>query len=683
MLNAFSLVQQYLHLKQILTPSGKPQPGGNLLYTKSDNNLYLKNASGAEHQVGNTGTASARLLSKLRANTTDASIVIVGDSTTAIYGTPWTTRLAQRFATEFPAYTVKIAQWNTNNTPYVNPGVYGSWSTLQTGTGSNTLWFYNGGAGGTNSRYPLTQLTNMVVTPSPDLVIISHGANELVFTASHIPDDFRAGYLCLTESIKAAVPTASIMCASQHIVTTAGAPDSFLVADMIRQACEARGYDYLNMTQVFADLGARRTDYMQDTAHCNDLGQALWAETMWNQMFSGAVLDVTSQTPSTVTRPTGTNLLVNGMFSAFDGVNAPVGWVASNVTLAKDAVNFEGSSGNPYSLKMTSTGAGIAALVQGVSATTLARLKGKYVTLTARVRADVPAADSTSSRGTVNLYDGTTSVQGIYDSWSQGGFVYHAVTLKVSQTATQVTAYLICDNLGTNVGTINQWEWATLVEGILPSFPEIISAPYLRNDYKQTFTDAQKQQAAVNGGLRRTPEGSVASGKYWILAGASAVTTLAMTASREYAVPFEVTSEVTINELDVEVTTAVAATTVRLGIRNHDPATGEPVNGAPLLDAGTVSSATTGVKALAISSLNLKPGWYWYTCTAQGGAPTVRASAPWAVLWPAPTKGASAAALSQFNILGYYQDGVTGALPSTWASTPNAFGAPRMLVKAV
>jgi len=630
--------------------------------------------------------AAVRLMSKLQANQSDASLVYVGDSTTAIYGTPWTTRIAQRLAGAFPAYTVKIAQWNTNNTPYVDPGDYAAWTTLQTGTGSHTLWIYNGGAGGTNCRYPLTRLTNMVVTPNPDLVIIDHGANELAFSATHIPDDFRAQYLCLTESIRAAVPTAAMLCVSQHVVTTAGAPDSFIVAEMIRQVCEARGYGYVNMTQVFADLGSARTDYMTDGAHCNDLGQTLWSDTIWKRVFSNIGTAPQPQLASTFTAPVGKDLLTNGQFSSFDGTSAPTGWTAANVTLSKDTVNFEGTNGSAYSLKMTSTGTGVATLYQSANAQTLARLKGKYATLTARCRATSPAADSTSSRAVVNLYDGVTDAQGIYDVWSDGDFVYHSVTLKISPSANQVTSYLICDNLGTNVGTVNAWEWATLVEGILPSCPEIVAGQYLRSNYKQTLSDSSKQQVAVNGGLRRVPEAIVESGKYWILAGMGSVGTQALTASREYAVPFEITSEVTINELDVEVTTAVAATTVRLGIRPHDPLTGEPLNGAPLVDAGTIDSSTTGVKPKALgSSLNLKPGWYWYTVTAQGGAPTVRASTPSAIGWPAPIKATSAAGLSQFNIgSGYIQDGVTGALPSTWVTlAPNTVSAPRMLAKSV
>jgi hypothetical protein len=191
-------------------------------------------------------------------------------------------------------------------------------------------------------------------------------------------------------------------------------------------------------------------------------------------------------------------------------------------------------------------------------------------------------------------------------------------------------------------------------------------------------------RAALLAVVRPTPKFVVESGKFWILAGPGAVATQLLTQSQEVAVPFEVVSQVSITELDVEVTTAAASSTIRLGIRAHDPATGEPKSGAPLVDAGTIDSSTTGVKPKALAApLVLTPGWYWYTITAQGGAPTVRSSPAYALLQPMPIKGATAAALSAATVGGYFQSGVTGALPNTWASSPNtAANVPRLIAKA-
>lgn len=181
---------------------------------------------------------------------------------------------------------------------------------------------------------------------------------------------------------------------------------------------------------------------------------------------------------------------------------------------------------------------------------------------------------------------------------------------------------------------------------------------------------------------RVTPKAVIETTKFWILAGPGAVATQVLTASQEVAVPFEVVSPVTISELDIEVTTLIAASTIRLGIRTHNPLTGEPTSGAPLLDAGTVLSDTIGVKTKAVANLVLAAGWYWYTITAQGGAPTVRASPAYALAPPMPIKATTAAALMTNAVSGYYQGGVAGALPNTWASTPNvAVNVPRLIAK--
>lgn len=61
--------EAFLNLRQILTPKSRPAPGGNLLYVKADNELYLLNADGTEHLVGGGGTG-------------DVNSVVAGDQIT-------------------------------------------------------------------------------------------------------------------------------------------------------------------------------------------------------------------------------------------------------------------------------------------------------------------------------------------------------------------------------------------------------------------------------------------------------------------------------------------------------------------------------------------------------------------------------------------------------------------------
>ena len=101
--------------------------------------------------------------------------------------------------------------------------------------------------------------------------------------------------------------------------------------------------------------------------------------------------------------------------------------------------------------------------------------------------------------------------------------------------------------------------------------------------------------------------------------------------------PIYVATRTTYLGIAVDVTTAGAAGTLaRLGIYQWD--NGLP--GARVLDAGTVSTATTGVKEIVISQA-LDPGFYFLYCVVDG-APTLRAYL--AVVAVAPVSGTSATA---------------------------------------
>lgn len=64
------MVDQYVHLRQIGTPTGKPQAGGELLYAKSDGYLYTKDSSGAEVQVGRTADITSAVAAHAALTTT-------------------------------------------------------------------------------------------------------------------------------------------------------------------------------------------------------------------------------------------------------------------------------------------------------------------------------------------------------------------------------------------------------------------------------------------------------------------------------------------------------------------------------------------------------------------------------------------------------------------------------------
>jgi hypothetical protein len=103
--------------------------------------------------------------------------------------------------------------------------------------------------------------------------------------------------------------------------------------------------------------------------------------------------------------------------------------------------------------------------------------------------------------------------------------------------------------------------------------------------------------------------------------GATAATTLALTASRTYWIPFAVPRKVSITQLAINVTTAAAGTHyVGVYASNYY---WQPT-GAPLVSA-SFGASSTGVKTATVS-LILQPDVYWFAWAA-GSAATVRAVA--------------------------------------------------------
>lgn len=89
-----------------------------------------------------------------------------------------------------------------------------------------------------------------------------------------------------------------------------------------------------------------------------------------------------------------------------------------------------------------------------------------------------------------------------------------------------------------------------------------------------------------------------------------------------HALPFVVARKITLDRIAIEITTLLNPSNIRLGIYNNGT---NLYPGSLLLDAGVVSGATTGVKAIIINQA-LTKGIYWLTYVADA-SPTVRAVA--------------------------------------------------------
>lgn len=131
-----------------------------------------------------------------------------------------------------------------------------------------------------------------------------------------------------------------------------------------------------------------------------------------------------------------------------------------------------------------------------------------------------------------------------------------------------------------------------------------------------------------------------------------------------------------IDGIAVEVTTLGTGSLVRLGLYLPD-ASNKP--GAQIVDGGTVSAASTGIKGLTVALSAVIPNSLVYVgVVAQVAACSVRRVSTES-LWSMGIPSETITDVFRANTtIGYYQPGVTGALPSiaTPVSSPSLNGQP-------
>lgn len=109
-----------------------------------------------------------------------------------------------------------------------------------------------------------------------------------------------------------------------------------------------------------------------------------------------------------------------------------------------------------------------------------------------------------------------------------------------------------------------------------------------------------------------------------------AATTLAPTINNLRASPFVITKTTTIDQMAINVTAAGASSNIRVGIYADD---GNMYPGALIVDAGSASTASTGVKTYSTNlPVTLNSGLYWLASVGNGTAPTIRAIAATGVI---------------------------------------------------
>lgn len=228
------------------------------------------------------------------------------------------------------------------------------------------------------------------------------------------------------------------------------------------------------------------------------------------------------------------------------------------------------------------------------------------------------------------------------------------------------------------------------------------SHTHTQSDVTNLVSDlAAKQATLVSGTNIKTVNGStlLGSGDLTVSGGSSlamnpgyrtnyyysafpciAPSTLSLANNRLHYIPFQVTESVTFTRIGINVSTAASGAGIRLGIYNSS-------SGAPsslLLDAGTVSAATTGEKEITISQA-MTPGWYWLAMVTDDTA-----------VWVTAENGASSGDTVRVNlgvatgagngVVYVFHAFTYGSLPSSASSLSDMTGAsnpPRIWLRKV
>jgi hypothetical protein len=152
----------------------------------------------------------------------------------------------------------------------------------------------------------------------------------------------------------------------------------------------------------------------------------------------------------------------------------------------------------------------------------------------------------------------------------------------------------------------------------------------------------------------------IVTNRYYSCFNSGAVTTQQLVANTVYYLPFFVPEVAAWTRLGINVTTGVSGA-ARLGIYNN---VGGVPSGAPLLDAGTVATTSTGEQEITISQ-TLAPGWYWLAIVANATATLTAES----VSGSTQLIGLGSASGSAADALYYTQASTYGALPTVGTLT--------------
>lgn len=406
----------------------------------------LKGDQGAVGAAGNLQLGQLnRIMSKLASANEDANVVILTDST-GDAADEWPYVLFNDYvAAAFPAWTVKIRYWSGSS--------YAAATTLQTGTGTRILTVWVGAIAGTAAnRFAGDDFQAGVVTPDPDVVLVSYGHNgDITGTGPYAITANRqlSFFSGLADRLAKDLPNVPVAMIGQNPSTNsngsnaAGTDDGFMNTRLkvLRPLAARRGWGFIDVHGAFLQSATPLANLLADDTHPNATGSQLWAATVWSVMDASRG----AQQPGQALR----GQLLRSWASRTDFGE----WSTSNVTLARQTTAGRYQTlGHSTSVTITSNAAAGYISIQALGSDDVPLVAGRYVTVAVWQR--VPTANVGNS-GRIDVADGTTTT--VCSGPQKGsGFSVFSATHYVDPAATSLTIYIYpTDDAAASANTID------------------------------------------------------------------------------------------------------------------------------------------------------------------------------------------------------------------------------------
>jgi len=379
-------------------------------------NITLQNSNIASQQNINTIGIGHKLKLKLSANLGDAFAYVMGDST-GNENSEWVYLTVENLAMNYPEYTVLYYLWDDTAGDYLTP------TTISTGLGANTLYFYNASHAGANTYYfQGDRKTNLYAGREFDLIIHNLGHNggtnnsyELIYTshlqgiAGLIQDQYTAEIVITLQNFRTAFEDYSLraVTALKDIANLLSLPTIDI-------------YSLFKYKQSIGEIA----NWMADDVHPNAQGSKAWANVCINQLNSN---NYTVNTKINSLAFDSESITRDPFFKDFVySQTTPLNTTSTNCTVEKEAIIQESGS----SLKLTGT-SGLGNFRVDLTPSEINKLKNSsHIIMMMRVY--IPSSNASGNSGRLFAATNLGGVSSLPQSSARDEWMWEILTPEIS-----------------------------------------------------------------------------------------------------------------------------------------------------------------------------------------------------------------------------------------------------------